>query len=265
LRVPDNTEGQQAVCPSCSTQCTIPNLPQPETPTLSTSLTGEDGVDFATPVGSSSAASHNPFAESARETEEVNPYASPTEVNDWKVSYFDDDHLRLATLGQRLGGRILDNLAAFAPAFLIGLIAAFASPNADEGIIGVVAIAAFAIVPIINWVLIAQNGRTIGKIAVGTQIVSERTGQPPGFLAGVVVRTWLPLTVWLLGIGGLATLIDSLFVFGDKRQCLHDMIAQTRVIELRDANPTKTESPFGSPFDSSGAPASPTMEKDQPL
>ncbi len=155
--------------------------------------------------------------------------------------------MQLATLGQRFGGRIVDNLATtFVFIVTVVFAAAFIPKQRPEldWIAGAGAIAALMLIPIINCFLIMRDGRTIGKIIAGTQIVLESTGKPPGFVEGVFLRSWLPTIAMMIpGIGGLAGLADALFIFGEKRQCLHDMIAKTRVVEYQ--QPTvPTTSPF---------------------
>jgi hypothetical protein len=36
-------------------------------------------------------------------------------------------------------------------------------------------------------------------------------------------------------LGGLLTLVDALFIFGGSRRCVHDLIAGTKVIRVKQA------------------------------
>jgi hypothetical protein len=65
---------------------------------------------------------------------------------------------------------------------------------------------------------------------LGMQIVRGDTGQLPGFLNGVVLRSWVPFPInQACNFFGL---IDALWIFGEERRCLHDLIAQTIVVDI---------------------------------
>ena len=81
---------------------------------------------------------------------------------------------------------------------------------------------------IVNAYLIAKDGQTVGKKAVGTRIVLEVNGQLPGFVQGWLVRfflfSFLSQFVPFLG------LIDLFFIFSQNAQTLHDRLAGTVVV-----------------------------------
>ena len=85
-----------------------------------------------------------------------------------------------------------------------------------------------------NWFFIVTRGQSLGKMAVGTRIVTE-DGGPVDFVKGVILRNWV-ITV-VNSFCGLASLIDAVMIFGDTRQCGHDMIAKTIVVEASQWNP----------------------------
>src|SRR5262249_52126407 len=101
---------------------------------------------------------------------------------------------------------------------------------------------------ILQWALIATRGQTLGKMMIKTRIV-RMDGSSVGFVHGVVLRIWvITIPSWIL-VGlmltgmdprtllpasvaiGLIGLLDALFIFGESRRCLHDLIAGTRVIQ----------------------------------
>lgn len=96
-----------------------------------------------------------------------------------------------------------------------------------------------------NFVLLVGEGKTIGKLIVGTQIVSCRTEENAGFLANVIMRNlWMfvfSMACFYLefrnhAIFGLilywsAYLLDSLLIFNREHRCLHDYIAGTKVVK----------------------------------
>jgi uncharacterized RDD family membrane protein YckC len=89
-----------------------------------------------------------------------------------------------------------------------------------------------------QWWTVSRDGTTVGKRLVGIRIVNFQDGRPPGFLAGVVVRGWVPRgLVVLLGLvtslGGALSLLDGALVFSAGGRTLHDRLAGTRVIKVR--------------------------------
>ena len=85
-----------------------------------------------------------------------------------------------------------------------------------------------------NWYFIVNRGQSLGKMAVGTRIVAE-DGSPVDFVKGVILRNWVIAVV--NGFCGFAGFIDAILIFGDQKQCGHDMIAKTIVVEANQWNP----------------------------
>lgn len=80
---------------------------------------------------------------------------------------------------------------------------------------------------------LATKSQTIGKWVMNMQIVDNDTGQPANFVKSFVIRSFLNgLISCVPYIGGLYGLIDILFIFGDERRCLHDQLANTRVVSI---------------------------------
>jgi uncharacterized RDD family membrane protein YckC len=85
---------------------------------------------------------------------------------------------------------------------------------------------------------------------LGMRIIVRDTGELPGFLRGVLLRVWLPAAV--NQACSLFSLVDALWIFGDERRCLHDLIAGTIVVEV-----TSEETLYGerSAYTRPGAPS----------
>jgi len=74
---------------------------------------------------------------------------------------------------------------------------------------------------------VSRNGQSIGKKITGIKVVrSDGSRASVGRI--IVLRNVLNS---LLGIIPLYGLVDALMIFGDKRQCVHDKIADTIVIK----------------------------------
>jgi uncharacterized RDD family membrane protein YckC len=193
----------------------------------------------APPVASSpfAPAGAGPFAADA-----ANPYTSPATLGPPAFGPGGVYGGQLASRWVRLGGRLLDSLIiilAMVPGILVFIPLAVAADRGGPGA-GAQVGAFFSIVVmfggaiavvIVNWVMISNSGQSIGKKIVGTRIVKIDTGEPPGFLYGVVLREWV---ISLIGaipyLGACINFIGILLIFGEERRCLHDYIASTRVV-----------------------------------
>jgi uncharacterized RDD family membrane protein YckC len=77
---------------------------------------------------------------------------------------------------------------------------------------------------------VAANGQTIAKKLLGIKVVrSDGTRATVGriFWLRNVVNTLISMIPL---IGGLYALVDALFIFTERKQCLHDKIADTIVV-----------------------------------
>jgi uncharacterized RDD family membrane protein YckC len=164
----------------------------------------------------------------------TNPYAPPSAV----VSDVSDSTIvapadRLA----RLGAVILDGFVfgtmVYLPAF-IGLLTI--APSQAEGFDGslppltiaffLAGLAGFLVWVYFTVVYVRANGQTIGKKWLKIKVL--RTDGSPASLGRIF---WLRNIVnGLLSLVPLYGIIDSLFIFGESRQCLHDKIADTIVV-----------------------------------
>lgn len=82
-----------------------------------------------------------------------------------------------------------------------------------------------------GWPL-AKRGQTIGKMVCKLRIV-RTDGSPaePWRLLGLRYGVGI-LTNLMVGVAMVYGLIDALLIFRGSRQCLHDTIARTKVIQL---------------------------------
>jgi uncharacterized RDD family membrane protein YckC len=246
LRVADDAAGKQARCPACGNVSRVPaavgagtgpapwgesnygGYASPQTPPLANPFSDPAPVK-PSPYGPQGV---NPFGDAAAGKTAFNPYQAPSSHGYAHPGQFQD---RIATRDKRLVGAILDGLI-----HLLGLIpgaivagimgAAGASEDAVVPTFVVVGFGGVFLVAIANWVLISRTGQSFGKRMVGTQIIRIDTGQPAGFVNGVLLRILVPQLI--NQTCSLFGLIDVLWIFGEERRCLHDLIAQTVVIEV---------------------------------
>jgi len=169
-----------------------------------------------------------------------NPFQPPKA----SVSEVPSETQELASLGARLAAALLDNLAIpfvlYIPMILVGapalVLAAFRGQSMPEvtAAFGIAALVTLALV--LAWLVItilwvARYGQTVGKRIIGIRVV--RTN---GEKAGIGRIFWLRNVVNALPtiipiVRNFYWLVDALFVFSQSRRCIHDMIADTKVVK----------------------------------
>jgi uncharacterized RDD family membrane protein YckC len=166
-------------------------------------------------------------------TNQANPYAPPKAfVQDVVDSGAPQER---AGRGRRLGAAMIDGTlwatAVYVPLLYGGLVDAERARLAPEDVpmsgwaITVVASIALAL---INLHYVNQNGQSLAKKWLGIKVL-----RADGSRATLGRIFWLRNVVGRgpsLLLGGLWTLIDCASIFGEKRQCLHDKIADTIVV-----------------------------------
>lgn len=173
--------------------------------------------------------------------QQPNPYAPPTaHVSDAADA---TGEYEIAGRGTRLGAAVLDSVITFlfmVPAFVIGggaFLAVFTG-NSDPEALMELLFGAFGILIIVGWIawavittiLVHRNGQTIAKKMLGIKVVRK-----DGSRATLGRIFWLRNVVNLLPsmipfVGYLYGLVDSLFIFTESNQCIHDKIADTIVV-----------------------------------
>jgi uncharacterized RDD family membrane protein YckC len=171
-----------------------------------------------------------------------NAYAPP-KANVADVS--PGDELTLASRLARLGAAIIDGLIVgalvYTPLIVSGALntamanAVRGDPLAFYGVFasgaGMVSLVLLLIWAVITFRLVAANGQTIAKKLVGIKVVrsdgSRATVGRIFWLRNVVntLISMIPLIGWLYSI------VDILFIFTERKQCLHDKIADTIVVD----------------------------------
>ncbi|MEI2453262.1 RDD family protein [Lysobacter firmicutimachus] len=161
--------------------------------------------------------------------EPQNPYAAPS-----ALPVAGEDYSVRADRGTRLIARLIDGalyMVCMAPVF----VAVAVDPNSEQpsplqlGIMSLGLLFALALFAY-NLVLLAQSGQTLGKRWLKIKIV--RLDGSPASLGRI-----LGLRMIVIGLiesvpclGALFSLANALWIFGDESRCLHDLLADTKVI-----------------------------------
>jgi uncharacterized RDD family membrane protein YckC len=144
-----------------------------------------------------------------------------------------------ASRGTRLGAWFLDLLTGIVACgvpfsgamFFIMQMERSGSQDVPAGAIAGFVLAGLAFLGLTVWniVLLATRGQTLGKKWLGIRIVTFPDGQKPGFVKGFLLRSFVN------GIIGQIVpfygIIDPCFIFREDNRCVHDLLADTTVIE----------------------------------
>jgi len=130
-----------------------------------------------------------------------------------------DDGQPLASRGRRLFAWLIDSLIlALIDRWMLSRILS-ADTELSSAAFGDVVAGSFLIMLIYYVPLEALHGRTIGKFALGIQVVDKKGGKA-GFLS-IALRT----------ICRVIPLEAITIFFSDQRRCLHDMLGGTLVVK----------------------------------
>ena len=194
--------------------------------------------------------------------QELNPEPGPLSavlpaIEALRAEIRQDQGLRieLASRGQRLTAKLIDNLLLLVPFMVIfsilfdttfveefralqndptALMNAMQrrfdkiqeSGNLTPSIMGLILDA----VLIANVILLTRRGQTIGKLIMRIEIVRFPGGARAGFVKAVMLRGLLFVIVGFFGFVGLLLLLaDALMIFRKDRRCMHDLVADTMV------------------------------------
>jgi uncharacterized RDD family membrane protein YckC len=159
-----------------------------------------------------------------------NPFAPPgAEVADVAVS-----GPRLAGRGNRLLAVIIDGLLQIGIMLLINWVLPLSlfDENPSFGVLVRNMLLGFGLFLLIQGWLLVTEGQTVGKKLLGMRIVRKDGSRcTPGRIIGLRYGVgWLITAVPVVGMA--YALADSLLIFRESRQCLHDNIADTIVVTV---------------------------------
>lgn len=176
---------------------------------------------------------YNSADEKAFAAPAVNPYAAP----DARVADVGPGDIQAkSSRGARLGAVLLDSV----PIFVLAIVAAIALPatqragNGGISTAGTVVLMAMGLAflgfGVYQLVMLHRHGQTFGKKLVGIKIV-RNDGSRAGLGRIFWLRYFVPGIIGAIPIAGpVFGLVDPLFIFGEEKRCLHDLIADTIVV-----------------------------------
>jgi uncharacterized RDD family membrane protein YckC len=172
----------------------------------------------------------------------TNPYAPPRSVvQDIAVS----DLVILAGRGARLVAFILDGIIAVVLIYVPLVISTYFNERTPDfnphpyygAMVGRgswLPLLGFGVWAWLTVMFVARNGQSIGKKIIGIKVVrtdgSKASLGRIFWLRNVLSAAFNSLSVLVL-VPPLYGIVDTLFIFGSTRQCVHDKIADTIVVE----------------------------------
>jgi uncharacterized RDD family membrane protein YckC len=164
--------------------------------------------------------------------QDSNPYSAPSAA---VADVAPVGRQELAGRGLRLGGAIIDGLLLMvilipmmvAGGYFTGMMSGVKPALGTQVMWGVFGFVLFVLV---QGYPLSQTAQTWGKKLLKMKIVHLDGSQPS--LGTLIGKRYLP--VQAIGLvpylGGLFGLVNVLFIFGEERRCIHDLIAGTRVV-----------------------------------
>ncbi len=169
---------------------------------------------------------------------EINPYA-PT-LHDHYAPMEPSGNAELATLGQRFLGALIDGflLLIIVLAIAIGLgillvILEFDVERFEETFLSEIIgfVIGFSSFLALQGYFLYARCQTIGKMVMKTRIVGDDGAWVP--FGRMIMRRYLPFyVISAIPIIKFLAFVEVLFVFGEERKCLHDRMAETKVIRV---------------------------------
>ena len=162
-----------------------------------------------------------------------NPYEAPRAELKAPVAESGGD---LASRWRRLWAAIVDGLIALIVNFPIMIATGYWGRAMEQSVsfleLAAMSALAYVLAMLINGYPLHARGQTLGKMALGIQIVSAETRALMPFTR-VALRRYLPVYVIssVPVLAYLLILIDLLFIFRRDKRCVHDLIAGTIVVD----------------------------------
>ncbi|QKW08728.1 RDD family protein [Streptomyces sp. NA04227] len=139
--------------------------------------------------------------------------------------------LPVASMGQRLGARLIDGALMTAVCLVMLGAGFFDGSSGDEAealgrVMGSYGLIAF----LYEWLMVSNAGGTLGKQALGLLVVNAQTGLRPS-ASSAFVRVLVPgIGSFCCGLGALLTYISPAFDSSGRKQGWHDKAATTLVL-----------------------------------
>jgi uncharacterized RDD family membrane protein YckC len=136
----------------------------------------------------------------------------------------------LAPMSRRAVGALIDQVVVLIPITVVA-VALGATHHLSKTTLVIANVALLAVAFVYETLMIATCGRTVGKFAMGTRVVSAVDGDRPGW-SSAAQRSIVPLLCGTVPSVGLllGVVVYGLALVHPRRQGLHDRAAGTLVV-----------------------------------
>jgi uncharacterized RDD family membrane protein YckC len=168
-----------------------------------------------------------------------NPYAAPDLGGGYDRDLERHVEQPLAGRRQRLGSYFADGLIGIPVAIplVIGAVMMVSEINPNQNsplgpvLIGIGLLLLLALF-VTQLYFLGRDGQSLGKKMGKCRIVDYNDGSNPGLARIFFLRMLVPGMIGAVPLVGLLfSIADPLFIFGEERRCIHDLIATTKVVE----------------------------------
>jgi uncharacterized RDD family membrane protein YckC len=135
----------------------------------------------------------------------------------------------LAERGDRFVANLVDNFILMIPLMGGMLLGALFSDNGV--LVGItIFLGALGSLAVIGYqIYLAQYGQSIGKRMRHIRVV-RTDGSPASMARILLLRNFVPAIIG--SFCGLFGIVDALTIFGEERRCIHDLLADTKVVKV---------------------------------
>jgi uncharacterized RDD family membrane protein YckC len=229
-QVSEQRGGDTLPCSGCGVTLRVPQRAPATSSTIPSAPSSTPGNLF--PQGSANLFADEATAPGKRQDSE-NPYQSPTfhepVIKSTPRKRYGRLDPRTASRGKRFVGAIIDGVLVLVP--MLFLLAVVDGAQNEDSIM-IMALLAIGVVAIFQAVLVTMYGKSVAKFVLGITIVKDADDQLPGFVHGVLLRMFVPGLISNIPlVGGIFGLVNPLYIFGEEKRCLHDLIAGTKVLD----------------------------------
>lgn len=173
-------------------------------------------------------------ADAAASPPQANPYAAPS--SNVAVVHPQGDFAKCSRLA-RLGATLLDSAVIAVPAVVLAVMIAAMAPGGEAAASTFVTVVALLFglgvigFVVFQLILLHRYGQTLGKRIVGIRIVRS-DGSRAGLRRIFLLRGFVPGLIGAIPlIGPFFSLANVLAIFGSEKRCVHDLIADTIVVD----------------------------------
>lgn len=142
----------------------------------------------------------------------------------------------LASRWKRLAAMLINIAILLLPIFLAGLVSGYndlslMTNNSNDAMSLIMLGVFYIVIIIINMMLIIKKSATVGKVLMKIKIVrsSGEKCSPSRIIGLRIIINGLISMIPILG--PVYSIIDPLLIFNERKQCIHDFLADTIVID----------------------------------